>query len=637
MSDDDFRIVADPGLDAKSEWPRYRRREIRLRWAIDGKSIEVRTRRSAAWRKTAISKDLQFDVPGTDPLTLGCLIDNWSDSDEEISEKFDALAQASLGRKLYDELIGNDWHLRAARWLHLVPVASTDENVEAERERGGLLDFLLRIPWNYLTGPAVRDEPALLRGGAIVTLDANPKGMTDVERPTVYWPEWPKILLICTEADPEISGKAHRDELKSALTNGEEKLPEEYVKSINTFEEFTNDVKSWCPDLIYFYGHGRADDRDTRLGFDKKGPNGKFVPDDVGIEELRSALNRGGTVPLVWINACQGAAIQRNTVLTRLAPKASVVITSLAEVRADVARAIAMCALPKIVFDTAPPTVFREVIGDLDARLRSAGRWGRYVIGAQYGVWSNARRSKAEKIDPNWGGDLPNRLDRERVLAGIRENIEKSADARQSIVWYGDAEQAPKKFQDRLGDWLHEQMGVSRPEIIVVDLYPDSPPPPSNIHRFSYLLTQALSKAGVWSPAGTDIKYFETLAENHCSLVALMHGPFSGHHVEYLLEYMLYLSDLKKRLREKKVLIDIHDYYWLDQAVDKQVLDDKILRLECAKVTERQLRDHLEYGHPVYDTVGKNQDDLFGMVWSQSPDGSFQKMYEALGDLLGED
>ena len=128
-----------------------------------------------------------------------------------------------------------------------------------------------------------------------------------------------------------------------------------------TFNAFAAAVLSLRPHVIYFYGHGETDDFSTRFQFENDG-----AADWRGFDEISQAvsqlINSSRFPPVVWVNACQGAAAHQESALRMLAPVSSCVIATRTVIAVDDSRALARAALPLICQGRAPGSAIRQAL-----------------------------------------------------------------------------------------------------------------------------------------------------------------------------------------------------------------------------------------------------------------------------------
>src|SRR5262249_40625300 len=123
--------------------------------------------------------------------------------------------------------------------------------------------------------------------------------------------------------------------------------------------------------------------------------------------------------PIIWVNACQSAAAERNNFLRLLSPVAATVVATRTLVAVADSRAIAEQALPAVAISgQAPHCAIRDVLSKAPPPVL-AGRWATTIISVQYELWSALGTEDRQVPDIESLGDFPMRVDRVAALSHI--------------------------------------------------------------------------------------------------------------------------------------------------------------------------------------------------------------------------
>ncbi|MEY9123805.1 hypothetical protein [Bradyrhizobium yuanmingense] len=452
------------------------RRTIYLRRAEDG-SIErcsvataddgtPRSRQevylNGPWEATGLGRHTAYEKGAT----FGSLIDQWAiiDELEEIEDKITLTTQRAIGRQLYRALFGAKRSI-GDRWIHLVPLLAPAHAAGTADDNSDFIDLVYRLPWSFLT-IADDDRASFLSrtrsGPGSITLDAWPDRGATAPFETKL-PPHPVVLLVIplnSTGKEDTFGKEHLKVIQTALGPYYEKPTlQKNVIHASTFEEFSTALETMRPHVIYFYGHAKPSGNSTVFWFD----HGK-VTQHVDVGEICGAVQRlretTPFAPVVWVNACQSAAAERNNFLRLLSPLAATVLATRTLAAVADSRAIAEKALPAIVIGGhAPHAAIRDVLSTSPPPML-AGRWATTVISVQYELWSALGTEERQVPDLESAGDFPMRVDRTHALSSIAgqlgPRLRLPPTAPHVVVWKGPPEQSLEVFTRRFIDHLAE-------------------------------------------------------------------------------------------------------------------------------------------------------------------------------------
>lgn len=622
-------------------------------------TIERRLDGDDTWVDTGISEDSVYDGTGG---TWRDLLERFDTIEEieEIERDLTGDLQQRVGRVLHRALFGQTrWP--GDRWLHIVPEKPHDID---QTRWDSFFDLVLRLPWTLLTDED-SDSAAFLVLDPVapvsITLDAAPgrgrhSWFKDIRLPLVA-----RILLaipILEQGGKPTEGPEHLEAVRAALAAAcEARGLAAEVRHVGTFQEFEAAIRGredpagdrlrFDPHVIYFYGHADTVGADTMLLFD---PDARGKSEWHGIDEVRRILDdlfqRTQFPPFVWVNACKGGAAARNSVLRRLSPVASTVITTrtLATVRDS--RALAERALPMITVDgRAPHSALRETIRKLPADAVRSARWATTVIAAQYELWSALGTEARQFEDRESAGDVPLRMDRKQPIARIEGYLAKvlsdgEAAAPHVVLWHGRVDHGLDAFERRFDDLVVERFPSWCPIIRRVELQagvkPNRPPGVLDPH-FLTSVFEALRGTRV-SLRGRGIQVqgirsaLATLVAARRSLLVLSHGPFEEAHRAGLIDYIDFWNRLYPLLdlgrTESRVLIGLG---FSEASPVLLAADDSALAVQLEDVPLPELTEHLQRFGELY---GVSPASVTAEWLIDDNNGAFRPIYNWLGEKL---
>ena len=414
------------------------------------------------WEATGLSPDTAYEKGAT----FASLFDQWAviDELEEIEEKITLTTQRAIGRRLYRALFGAKRSI-GDRWIHLVPLLAPTHIAGADDANSDFIDFVYRVPWSFLT-VADDDRASFLSrtrsGTGSITFDAWPDRGTTTPFETKL-PPHPVVLLVIplnSTGKEDTFGRDHLKVIKTALEPYYEKPKlQKNVIHARTFEDFIAALRTTRPHVIYFYGHAKPYGNSTVFWFDH-GEVTQHV--DVGeicgaVQDLREATR---FAPVVWVNACQSAAAERNSFLRLISPMAATVLATRTLAAVADSRAIAEKVLPAVVIGGhAPHAAIRDVLSTSPPPML-AGRWATTVISVQYELWSALGTEERKVPDLESAGDFPMRVDRTHALSSIagqlRPRLQRPPTVPHVVMWKGPPEQSLDVFTRRFIDHLAE-------------------------------------------------------------------------------------------------------------------------------------------------------------------------------------
>ncbi|MGJ5040644.1 hypothetical protein [Bradyrhizobium sp. HKCCYLRH1062] len=545
------------------------RRTIYLRRANDG-SIErcsVATTTDGAprsrqevylngpWEATGLARDTAYEKGAT----FATLFDQWAiiDELEEIEDKITLTTQRAIGRRLYRALFGTKRSI-GDRWIHLVPLLAPAQPAGAPDADSDFVDLVYRLPWSFVT-TADDDRANFLSrtrsGAGSITVDAWPDRGATAPFETKL-PPYPVILLVIplnAKGKEETFGKDHLKVIQTALGPYYEKPGlQSHVVHARTFEEFTTKLETARPHIVYFYGHAKPSGNSTVFWFD----HGKIMR-HVDAGEICAAVQNLRDItrfaPIVWVNACQSAAAERNSFFRLLSPMSATVLATRTLAAVADSRAIAEKALPAVVIGGhAPHAAIRDVLSTSPPPML-AGRWATTVISVQYEMWSALGTEERQVPDLESAGDFPMRVDRTHALASIADRLgprlRLSPKAPHVVVWKGPPEQSLDVFTQRFIDHLAETFPDWSTVELRVGLQLD-PRPASESEKDDLvsiliaLLGRPLDPEDVTNVNHKRIRDEAIRLSKPRTVLLFVHGPFTRANIAAINEYLKTWSSL---------------------------------------------------------------------------------------------
>ncbi|MEZ4866210.1 MAG: hypothetical protein R3C14_33140 [Caldilineaceae bacterium] len=208
----------------------------------------------------------------------------------QLAYLFDERGQLELGHHLYAQTFGQLPEVERRR-LHQadavdVQIVTADEH-------------LSRLPWALLAHNGIFLTTA---GWSVVLAD-------QVETLDCELPPSPRILVVAPQPVGVTATYAarHLEVLEDRLSSHDHLLAwDRHLKLVETWEEFTQQVKAFAPQVVYYYGHGEGDVHNARLTF-ATGPGRQLLR--VPVADFALQLRNMPTPPcLVYVNCCLGDA-----------------------------------------------------------------------------------------------------------------------------------------------------------------------------------------------------------------------------------------------------------------------------------------------------------------------------------------
>jgi hypothetical protein len=394
---------------------------------------------------------------------------------DDIEKVFDPRGQLDQGRHLFQQVFQKGG--RAA-------YGALRQNGEVELRVVTLDEHLLRLPWVLLA-----DEQGFLsQRDWAVTLAASRKG-SDCELP----PD-PRMLIVAPDPMDQrdrTQAEEHLAELNWLLSAGGTRASwERSVRTVASWDEFRRTVSEFQPEVVYYYGHGEGSLDDSGLLF--AAPNGQS--ERVSITRFANCLEGAPSDPplLVYVNCCRGdsggllgAGIQLRRFVPAVVSNRTIVTVAAARLfgREFWRRVLLEGASPHAAIAGVHRKLYRhdELVDYLD--------WMTPVLHASYNDWESPPLDQgASAAEPY----LEERFDRIEQISPVTmwtgRMIKDGRPPSYAYLWFGEKEQGPDLFHDRLVAELKAMPGVD----CLQDLNPDWPPELVNSSRsFEHMYARA--------------------------------------------------------------------------------------------------------------------------------------------------
>ncbi|MCI5144599.1 MAG: hypothetical protein D3923_03515, partial [Candidatus Electrothrix sp. AR3] len=221
-------------------------------------------------------------------ISLAQLSNALINHDEEwLIEHLDERGQLKVGQYLYAQIFGttSPYDLAESEVGVEVRICTEDEDIA-------------RLPWVLLA----HEEVFLASMGWAVSL------ATSSEGENCELPPRPKILVVAPQAEDceETEAEEHLQDFQELLTAADLTYGDaSHFRSVVDYPSLLAELSSFCPDILYYYGHGVGNQHTSRLIFaDQQG-----YSIEIPLSDLAAALQNLSPQDrplLAYINCCQG-------------------------------------------------------------------------------------------------------------------------------------------------------------------------------------------------------------------------------------------------------------------------------------------------------------------------------------------
>jgi hypothetical protein len=361
----------------------------------------------------------------------------------DLAIAYDERGQLEIGQYLYKQVFGA---------LDPSDLRSGDEPVDVriicDDEHASML------PWVLLAHQGI----FLCATGWSITLAGG------VAHQEFRLPEQPTVLIVAPQpkgAEPT-EADTHLQKLRARLSAlFPHFVKDDYWRVCVSWEDFVGLPADFSADIVYYYGHGIADDFTARLVF-ATGPTGSRV--DKPIADFAQKLRTCPQPPLlVYLNCCKGGAGGFLGAGRQLGKFIPAVVTNRTFAEIDAAQAQASMFLESSLLQgAAPHLALTRVLGQMPNIKLSFDnpRWMTPVAYCSYDTWIAKPPSKKDPFEnePFWHLTL----DRDPQFGKVSIDTHAMLDNRRpkalGIIWYGASGQGVESFHNRVEVFLRREM-----------------------------------------------------------------------------------------------------------------------------------------------------------------------------------
>ena len=407
---------------------------------------------------------------------LGDLVQALIEHDStDLEFPFDERGQLEIGQYLYAQLVENlvqdeRERLRDANEVE-VRIITQDEHIA-------------RLPWVLLAHNGIFLSPT----GWAVAISSKTEAV-DCELPPS-----PRTLVVAPQpvGVERTRAESHLEELENELSARDHLLSEGcHLRIVYTWEDFTQAVQEFEPQVVYYYGHGMGNVHKTKLVF-AAGKNQKRQ--DVPIADFALHLRNMEVSPrLVYVNCCLGDAGGFLGAGRQLEDFVPAVITNRTVASIDAAQSQAMALWESILLKGVAPhkavASLYSRMGDLDLSTADL-RWMTPVLHCHYANWrANPPTPPGRTVhDPYWHLKIDRVTQFSTVATQTRQMLREWKPRSLAFVWYGRQGEGIEIFHQRLNVELREDLSNT----FVYEVRPDWPAELHNVDRsFRDMLTEA--------------------------------------------------------------------------------------------------------------------------------------------------
>lgn len=291
----------------------------------------------------------------------------------------------------------------------------------------------------------------------------------DTPHTEVTLPPSPRMLVAMPEprgpsAWEETYAQSHLEELQTRLAAyGHSHLSlGDALCCVSTWDEFTQQLRTFKPHIVYYYGHGSGNRDTARLIFADSTQQANEVPIADVAQCLRS-LPEAERPHIVYLNCCSGDAGGVLGAGWQLA-FVPAVVTNRTLAHIDAARAQGVAFWQGVLLEALPPHI---VMANLYSRLVDLGlsfrdaRWMTPVIHSHYDAWQATPPQRLDPLehDPHWHLKLDRVSQFATVAFQTRQMVREQRPRVLAYTWYGQKGQGIETFHRRLRVELEHDLG----------------------------------------------------------------------------------------------------------------------------------------------------------------------------------
>jgi hypothetical protein len=462
---------------------------------------------------------------------------------EQLNIFFEERGQLELGHYLYRQIFPSLKKPEALKNLHNRFV---DLRIIADDE------FINQIPWVLLAHNGI----FLSTAGWAISLARRSANLTDCTLPT-----YPKMLIVAPQ--PEGSGwrstqaQSHIEELENKLVPYNYRLSQgDHMQVATNWEQFCALAKSEQPDIIYYYGHGKGDQDQSKLIFTSGEIN--WIREKSMTDFAQVLRNLEKPPQVVYLNCCSGDAGGFLGAGRQLGDFIPAVVTNRTVTQIKTAQAQALAFWYALLVDAQPPhiamTYIRTHLAEQDLSYQDF-RWLIPVLHAQYNQWQYKPANADNKLmrDPYWHLKLDRVSQFGTVSFETRQMLREKRPRSFVYIWYGQPGQGIDIFHKRLTVDLREDLPA---RAHFLEIKPEWPAEYHNPERsFADMMCEAFDVARLEDIPGK-IRSKTRGAAGKQTLVYVRHQPVRSKNVldpAHLKQYIIWWDKKFAPLLENRV------------------------------------------------------------------------------------
>jgi hypothetical protein len=451
--------------------------------------------------------DIEIDIGQRS--RLGTIVEAFTDTKSpDLAFVYEERSQLLLGQHLYRQLFGDTPPAQFQR--------GQDDRVDLRIVTGD--EYIARLPWTLL---AHRGLFLSATGWSVSLAQTN-------QVQACILPHGPKILVVAPEPAslPRTRAQSHLESLENRLSMFDNHMTiGSHIQVVDTWDDFRQQLRSFKPDIVYYYGHGKGDRQRSLLVFATSVP-GQSI--DKPIVDFAQCLRELDEPPkIVYLNCCSGDAGGFLGAGWQLGSFIPAVITNRTVAYVDAAQAQALAFWQSVLIDSQPPhSAMAEMCSklvDLDLSFSDA-RWMTPIIYSHYDEWKSTppRRIDPLEHDPHWHLKLDRVAQFAIVVFQTREMLRERRPHTLAYTWYGQEGQGIEIFHKRLRVELQQDLAA---DTHFVEVQPEWPMDYHDPNRsFSDMLCEVFDVRSLQDiPRG--IRAYTRGATGRKALVYVRHQP----------------------------------------------------------------------------------------------------------------
>ncbi len=441
-----------------------------------------------------------------------------------LNEYLDERGQIEVGHYLYEQIFGT-----------ASPYDLTEDGEGAEVRIVTEDEDIARLPWVLIA----------YNGVFLSAMKWAVSLATDIQTEHCELPPRPKILVAAPQPDEREATEAeeHLQDFRNLLTAADFAYGDDSrFKIVTNLPSFLDELDTFRPDILYYYGHGIGNQHTTRLLFtDRKGRAvATPLPDLVAALHILPEHERP---KLAYINCCQGDSGGLLGVGRQLLNLIPAVLTNRTIAHINAARPQALDFFEAVLLRGEAP---HAALSATQARLGGLGlstadiRWMTPVLHCRYDQWraSPPVVPGRSRRDPNWRLKVDRVNQFSKVFYQTHQMLMERKPRGLAYLWYGTPDQGLEVFHRRLSIELQEKLN----DTLVYKITPEWPDDLLDPDRsFKDRICQAFDVESLEHIPGR-IRSFSRGISGSKVLVYLCHRPLESRYILDPKNIRLYLD-----------------------------------------------------------------------------------------------